>query len=380
MLCLAFSIAIHAQLKINSTGNIGIGISPAASSKMLITGDNRMVINANLINSTETNKCAVHGTVFASSGINYGMTGESLVSTTFSIPSGQVMYPNLSAGLFGVGYGPRRNGIIGNILSDNWQSAAVYGMVAGLQTTINSNLAAAFTGNIRSTGTIWAYAVTTTSDATLKQNIRNIDGNVMEKLKKLQPVQYQWNKAAYIKATYEKSEEFTEEQLKYASELLDDDIHYGLLAQDLQKIFPGLVNDKEDVLSINYIELIPMLIQAVQDLNAELQELKQSASVKKITSNRLTTDADDVVAVLYQNSPNPFSEQTQISYILPMSVRDAHMYIYNMSGEQLGEYTLIERGESSLTISANEYAAGMYLYALIADGMVIDTKRMILTK
>jgi hypothetical protein len=31
-------------------------------------------------------------------------------------------------------------------------------------------------------------------------------------------------------------------------------------------------------------------------------------------------------------------------------------------------------------IYASELAAGMYLYALIADGQEVDTKRMILTK
>jgi len=33
-----------------------------------------------------------------------------------------------------------------------------------------------------------------------------------------------------------------------------------------------------------------------------------------------------------------------------------------------------------IMIHGHELPAGMYLYALIADGTVIDTKRMILTK
>lgn len=38
------------------------------------------------------------------------------------------------------------------------------------------------------------------------------------------------------------------------------------------------------------------------------------------------------------------------------------------------------RGEASITIDGGSLNAGMYLYALIADGKVVDTKRMILTK
>lgn len=51
-----------------------------------------------------------------------------------------------------------------------------------------------------------------------------------------------------------------------------------------------------------------------------------------------------------------------------------------MSGVQLRSYPIIQMGESSLIINANELIAGMYLYSLIADadGQVIDTKRMIL--
>ncbi|MDR1370842.1 MAG: hypothetical protein LBJ72_12070 [Dysgonamonadaceae bacterium] len=37
-------------------------------------------------------------------------------------------------------------------------------------------------------------------------------------------------------------------------------------------------------------------------------------------------------------------------------------------------------GDQTLTISGSELRAGTYLYALIADGKKVDTKRMILTK
>lgn len=51
-----------------------------------------------------------------------------------------------------------------------------------------------------------------------------------------------------------------------------------------------------------------------------------------------------------------------------------------MNGTQLKNYSITQRGKGSITIQGSEFTAGMYLYALIADGKVIDTKRMILTK
>ena len=58
----------------------------------------------------------------------------------------------------------------------------------------------------------------------------------------------------------------------------------------------------------------------------------------------------------------------------------ADIYIYDMNGKQITTYPIAERGATSITIEGRSLEAGMYLYALIADGQVIDTKRMILTK
>lgn len=38
------------------------------------------------------------------------------------------------------------------------------------------------------------------------------------------------------------------------------------------------------------------------------------------------------------------------------------------------------QGTNTVTITASELSAGMYLYALVVDNQIIDTKRMILTK
>lgn len=46
---------------------------------------------------------------------------------------------------------------------------------------------------------------------------------------------------------------------------------------------------------------------------------------------------------------------------------------------QLKSIELHQRGEGSITINGGEFNAGMYLYTLITEGQVLDTKRMILT-
>jgi hypothetical protein len=85
-------------------------------------------------------------------------------------------------------------------------------------------------------------------------------------------------------------------------------------------------------------------------------------------------------AALFQNNPNPFSEATEIKMTLPETTREAHVRVYNLEGKELKNIQVDKRGEASIKISANDLPAGMYLYALIVDGKVVDTKRLILTR
>jgi hypothetical protein len=59
----------------------------------------------------------------------------------------------------------------------------------------------------------------------------------------------------------------------------DDTIQTGLIAQEVQALFPELVSTDEDgYLSVNYIGLIPHLIEAVKDLQRENDTLKTSGN------------------------------------------------------------------------------------------------------
>ena len=42
--------------------------------------------------------------------------------------------------------------------------------------------------------------------------------------------------------------------------------------------------------------------------------------------------------------------------------------------------TVTDKVKQTIAISGNSLEPGMYLYALVIDGMEVDTKRMILTK
>lgn len=52
---------------------------------------------------------------------------------------------------------------------------------------------------------------------------------------------------------------------------------YGVIAQELQKEFPEMVNVEESgYLSVDYKQLIPVLIEAVKELKMEIDLIKQN--------------------------------------------------------------------------------------------------------
>jgi len=64
----------------------------------------------------------------------------------------------------------------------------------------------------------------------------------------------------------------------------------------------------------------------------------------------------------------------------PQTVGNAMVCIYDLNGRQLKCLSVGGRGTTSVQVSGYELSAGMYHYALIDDGGLVDTKTMILTQ
>lgn len=67
-----------------------------------------------------------------------------------------------------------------------------------------------------------------------------------------------------------------------------------------------------------------------------------------------------------------------IAYRIPTDVT-AFICIYNLNGQQLKRYPLTE-ADGTITVSASELSAGIYIYSLIINNQEVDSKRMILTE
>jgi hypothetical protein len=76
--------------------------------------------------------------------------------------------------------------------------------------------------------------------------------------------------------------------LKANSFIFKDDssnhIHYGFIAQDLENEYPELVQNKPNKMynnnlkSVNYLEIIPLLVHKIQLMQKEIDELKEKVN------------------------------------------------------------------------------------------------------
>ena len=160
--------------------------------------------------------------------------------------------------------------------------------------------------------------------------------------------------------------------------------HYALDADKLEEIFPDLVYvNKDGSKVINYVEMIPLLVQSINELNEKIEALEGQASGRKAMATTRGTTGIDKSSIsqnrLYQNTPNPFKETTTIRFTLAEDARDAYICIFDMTGKPVKKLP-VTVGMDSVSFGGYEIGEGMFLYSLIVNGQEIDTKRMIITK
>jgi len=116
-------------------------------------------------------------------------------------------------------------------------------------------------GNVRVNGNVNATAYYYTSDISLKKDISPIDDS-QQKIENLNGVYFKW------KSSGEPS--------------------MGLIAQDVEKIFPEAVttNSETGLKSVDYGKLVAPLIEAVKSQQVEIRELQNEISELRKANNK----------------------------------------------------------------------------------------------
>jgi len=220
------------------------------------------------------------------------------------------------------------------------------------------------------------------SDSRLKQDIEDYKDGLAQILK-IRPVWYRYNG-------------------KFG--LPTKPRYVGIIAQEMQEVAPYTVTpyietDDEtgetgEYLSYDGSAVTYMLVNAVQEQQTQIETLNKALEVKTqeiedlnarlarleaLLGNNKNTNATLSSARLEQNQPNPFNSNTVVRYFIPETVRQAEIRIFDISGKLIKTIAIDSRGEGQAALQAQTLSAGTYLYSLVLDGQVLDSKQMVLT-
>ena len=116
---------------------------------------------------------------------------------------------------------------------------------------------------------------------------------------------------------------------------------------------------------------------AIRQLQEEMMAMKNSLQASGATK---TTSASDEQVQLFQNRPNPFRESTEIHFYLPSTVEQATLVVFNLEGKEIARFGNLDRGYGNVVLEAGALQPGNYVYRLIADNEVVDSKTLVLSK
>jgi hypothetical protein len=335
------------------------------------------------------------------SSANVGVVGDATNSTTGNV------------GLLGnaqfAGSSTQNTGINGHAGKSAYQNIGAdvgtvdtagtnYGIYSYVPGNAPKYYAGYFNGDVHATGTVtWA------SDARLKSDIKEVSTtDALALIQRLQPKSYTFDKNSYPYLT------------------LPQGSQYGLLAQEVEQVLPQLVStithpetkDTEgnalsprfEYKGVNYAGIIPLLVGAVKQQQTQIDSLENVISGKLAaleermngccaqgsykhdegeeegSINRVQVELSTMqVVVLEQNVPNPFAEQTSISYFIPAGTGKAQVVFSDILGSVIKTVD-VEPGYGVMTVFGQSLSKGQYTYSLLIDGKLIETRKMTKTK
>lgn len=174
------------------------------------------------------------------------------------------------------------------------------------------------------------------------------------------------------------------------SQLTGERYSYGLDLESFGEQFPTLVStDAEGNKYIDYVSLVPVLVASIQEQqqiiesqNAIIEDIRTQMYKMQDTLHQLVLRRDSLATAtnshLDQNIPNPFDEGTSIGYYISPDATMATLYIFNMSGIFIDAINITQFGTGSIDFDGSLLPEGMYVYTLVVDGNIADSKRMII--
>ena len=222
---LLFSTNSTERMRITSGGNVGIGIVPSAWQQFGF-----QVGNAGLACRT-----ALPSLMQLSANQYWDGSNHRYISSNFA----SIYTQHLG----GHSWEVASSGTAGNIISFTSVMTITNGGNILMGTTTDNGERLYVSGSIRATGSI-----TANSDARLKKNIERIE-NALEKVGQISGYTY--------------------------NTIYDEDRHAGVIAQEIDKVLPEIVNKGNDgLMGVEYGNISALLIEAIKDLKKDNESLQ----------------------------------------------------------------------------------------------------------
>lgn len=265
-------------MRITNGGKIGIG-TPSPSTALHIE-------NSNSIGSGDPGNNSVPG-IYVYNSNNSSSTAHSIVSIRTNASTGGKPYISFDANGhagYSIGLNNPTDQLIINtdwnfntgtasknaiIINETGQSRVIIPSSSG---NYASDWVGGWGGGLStydiSCASVYASNYVTRSDQRLKNSIKSLDESVFSKYFKLRPVTYYWNE-------------------RISS---DTKLQYGLIAQEVERIFPEIVNTATDSMhtkSVNYQALHALSIKVIQSQQTELDLLQKKYAELEIRLQKL---------------------------------------------------------------------------------------------
>ena len=257
----------YGGLNIDSTGNVkinGYDLLLASSSYGL-----RNEYGSGGLNIDSSGNVKINGYNLHLASSSYGLRNSSGNGGLNIDGSGNVIINGYDLRLSDSSYGLRNSSGIGGLKINSSGHVLIVSDLEVIGNTIKSSSSTVmelssddvtFSDNVTVTGD-----VVISSDARLKSNIISL-GSTLSKLLLLDGKSYKMN--------------------------IDGDQKIGVLAQDVQKVFPELVTKGDnEMLAVNYLGLVPVLINALKEQHKEIETYRNEVSeLKKQFAEILSTN------------------------------------------------------------------------------------------
>lgn len=167
----------------------------------------------------------------------------------------------------------------------NW---GVYGDASG-----GTAYAGYFNGNVYAIGYI-----TAPSDRNLKKNILPLSGS-LKKVLDLQGVMYEWKSEMEL-ASFNQSKKADRKESEPQLFNFPKGTQLGVIAQDVEKVVPELVHtDADGLKSVDYIKIIPLLIEAIKEQQKQIEGKQQQIESAKQENSQLKSELQSLIIKIH---------------------------------------------------------------------------------